>query len=302
MFQRLALIGCGLMGGSFALALKQAGAVAHVAGYGRSASTLQRALVLGAIDSTHASAASAVAGADLVLLAVPVAATEATLQAIAPHLAPRALLMDVGSTKGDVVAAARRVFHGPLAHLLGGFVPAHPIAGKECAGIEHADAALYRQRQLILTPLPETLPAQVERAQQLWTLLGSQVHRLSPEQHDATYAAVSHLPHLVAFAAMHALLAQPQGAQYLQMAGPGFRDFSRIAASDADIWRDILLANREQVLWQSAQLRQALATFEATLQAADGPALHALITQASQARAAWQLQAPAAAQPSTAED
>ena len=300
MFQRLALIGCGLMGGSFALALKQAGAVGHVAGHGRSPDTLQRALALGAIDSAHAQAADAVAGADLVLLAVPVAATEATLRAIAPQLAPQALVMDVGSTKGDVVAAARRAFSGPLAALLAGFVPAHPIAGKECAGIEHAEPTLYRARQLILTPLPETLPATVDQAEQLWALLGSQVHRLSPEAHDATYAAVSHLPHMVAFAAMHALLAQPQGLQYLQMAGPGFRDFSRIAASDADIWRDILLANREQVLWQSAQLRQALATFEATLQAGDGPALHALIAQASQARAGWT--AGAAALPPTAED
>jgi prephenate dehydrogenase len=273
-----------------------------VAGHGRSPDTLQRALALGAIDSAHASAADAVAGADLVLLAVPVAATEATLQAIAPHLAPQALVMDVGSTKADVVAAARRAFSGPQARLLGGFVPAHPIAGKECAGIEHADAQLYRQRQLILTPLPETLPAQVQRARQLWTLLGSQVHQMSPEQHDATYAAVSHLPHLVAFAAMHALLAQPQGADYLRLAGPGFRDFSRIAASDPHIWRDILLANREQVLWQSAQLRQSLAIFEATLHSADGPALHTLIGQASQARAAWQHAAAAMAQPHTAED
>ena len=290
------------MGGSFALGLKQAGLVAHVAGYGRSAATLQRALALGAIDSAHPQLADAVRGADLVLLAVPVAATEATLAALASHLSGDALLMDVGSTKSDVVAAARQVFQGALAPRLARFVPAHPIAGKEQAGIEHADANLYRQRPLVLTPLADNPPALVQRATALWQRLGSQVHQMSPEQHDATYAAVSHLPHLLAFAAMHALLAQPQGADYLRLAGPGFRDFSRIAASDPSIWRDILLANRTQVQQQLALLRQSLATFEATLQAGDGPALQALITQASQARAGWQLNAAAAGQPPSAED
>lgn len=285
MFEQLGLIGCGLMGGSFALALKEAGLVRQVVGYSKSARTRERALELGVIDLEAATLEQAVEGSDLVLLAVPVAATESSLAAIAPVLAPRALLMDVGSTKGDVVAAARRT----LGERLSRFVPAHPIAGKESAGVEHADAALYRERQLILTPLPETHPPLVELAAELWSLLGSQVLEMSPERHDAAYATVSHLPHLLAFAAMNAILAQPQADELLALAGPGFRDFSRIAASDPSVWRDILLANREQVLLQSRQFRAALDALEAAMLAPDAEALQSLIAQASQARSGWQL-------------
>ncbi|MDD2729323.1 prephenate dehydrogenase/arogenate dehydrogenase family protein [Malikia sp.] len=285
MFEQLGLIGCGLMGGSFALALKEAGLVRQVVGYSKSERTRERALALGAIDICAETLEQAVEGSDLVLLAVPVAATESSLAAIAPVLAPRALLMDVGSTKCDVVAAARRA----LGERLSRFVPAHPIAGKESAGIEHADVALYHERQLILTPLPETHPPLVALAAELWSLLGSQVLQMSPERHDAAYASVSHLPHLLAFAAMNAILGQPQADEWLALAGPGFRDFSRIAASDPSVWRDILLANREQVLAQSRHLRAALDTLEATMQAGDASALQALITQASQARAGWRL-------------
>ena len=195
-FQRLALIGCGLMGGSFALALRQAGLVAHVAGFSASGGTRQKALKLGVSDSDCASAAQAAQGADLVLVAVPVRATEATLRAIDPVLSPDALVMDVGSTKGDVVSAARAALHQRLAN----FVPAHPIAGKEVAGIEHADAALYQNRQVILTPLAENPTARVLLAHQVWQALGSRVLELSAEAHDASFAAVSHLPHLAAFA------------------------------------------------------------------------------------------------------
>jgi len=200
-FDRLALIGCGLMGGSFALALRQAGLVAHVAGFSASEGTRQKALKLGVIDSACASAAEAVQGADLVLVAVPVRATEATLRAIDPVLSPDALLMDVGSTKCDVVAAARAALQRSLAC----FVPAHPIAGKELAGIEHADALLYQDRQVILTPLPETPTQRVLQAHQLWQALGSRVLELRPEAHDASFAAVSHLPHLTAFALVNAV-------------------------------------------------------------------------------------------------
>ncbi len=285
MFEQLGLIGCGLMGGSFALALKEAGLVRQVVGYSKSERTRERALELGVIDICADTLEQAVEGSDLVLLAVPVAATESSLAAIAPVLAPRALLMDVGSTKCDVVAAARRT----LGERLSRFVPAHPIAGKESAGIEHADAALYRERQLILTPLPETHPPLITLAAELWTLLGSRVLQMSSEQHDAAYATVSHLPHLLAFAAMNAILAQPQADELLALAGPGFRDFSRIAASDPSVWRDILLANREQVLAQSRHLRAALDGLEAAMQAGDAAALQALITQASQTRAGWRL-------------
>jgi prephenate dehydrogenase len=285
MFDQLGLIGCGLMGGSFALALKEAGLVRQVVGYSQSQRTRQRALELGVIDCAAATLEDAVADSDIVLLAVPVAATRSSLAAIAPVLGPRALLMDVGSTKCDVVAAARQTLGERLPH----FVPAHPIAGKESAGVEHAEAALYRERQLILTPLAETRPELVELAAELWSLIGSRVLQMTPERHDASYATVSHLPHLLAFAAMNAILEQPQADEFLALAGPGFRDFSRIAASDPSVWRDILLANREQVLLQSRLFRNALAELESALQAGDASALQALITQASQARAGWRL-------------
>lgn len=287
MFEQLGLIGCGLMGGSFALALKQAGLVRRVVGYSPSPRTLQRALELGVIDAEVPSAPLAVSGADLVLLAVPVAATEATLRAIQPQLGPQTLVMDVGSTKSDVVAAVRRALANPAQ--LAGFVPAHPIAGKERAGVDHAEASLYQHRQVILTPLPETDPAQVARATQLWQALGAHVRQMSPEAHDTAYATVSHLPHLLAFAAMNAIQAQPQAAEFLALAGPGFRDFTRIAASDPSIWRDILLANRAEVLAQAQHFRAALDALEHTLRADDGAALQQLIAQASTARAQWQL-------------
>lgn len=282
---RLALIGCGLMGGSFALALRRCGWVGQVAGYSATEATRHKALRLGVIDHACDSVAEAVRGADLVLLAVPVRATEDALRAMAPHLAPEALVMDVGSTKGDVVAAARAALGERLPH----FVPAHPIAGKELAGVEHADATLYQNRLVLLTPLPETPAPRVAQAQALWESLGSRVLQSSPEAHDASFAAVSHLPHLVAFALVNAVARQPQGAAYLAMAGPGFRDFSRIAASDPSVWRDILLANRHQVLQQSALLRQALDAFEAAMQAGDAQRLQALIAQASQTRAQWRM-------------
>jgi len=284
-FQRLALIGCGLMGGSFALALRQAGLVTHVAGFSTSEATRKKALELGVIDSACASAAEAVQGADLVLVAVPVRATEPTLRAIDPVLTPNALVMDVGSTKGDVVAAARTGLQRHLAC----FVPAHPIAGKEVAGIEHADAALYRERQVILTPLPENPTARVLLAHQVWQALGSRVLELSPEAHDASFAAVSHVPHLAAFALVNAVARQPHGAQHLSMAGPGFRDFSRIAASDPNVWRDILLANRDEVLHQCTLMRETLHEFEAAIKASNADHLHALIAEASQTRSRWKL-------------
>lgn len=285
MFEQLGLIGCGLMGGSFALALKEAGLVKRVVGYSKSPRTLQRATELGVIDVEAPSALLAVSGADIVLVAVPVAATEDSFKAIRHLIGPQTLVMDVGSTKSDVVAAARRA----LKDQLSGFVPAHPIAGKEVAGVDHADVNLYKGRQVILTPLPETNPGQLARAAHVWTALGCQVRQMSPQDHDAAYAAVSHFPHLLAFAAMNAIQAQPQAQQYLSLAGPGFRDFTRIAASDPNVWRDILLSNQEEVLAQARHLRAALDALEAAMRANDSTTLRALIQQASSARAGWQL-------------
>ena len=287
MFEQLGLIGCGLMGGSFALALKKAGLVKRVVGYSKSPSTTERARQMGVIDVEAPSALLAVSGADLVLLAVPVSATEATFKAIRHLVHRNSLIMDVGSTKREVVDAARRV----LRDQVGVFVPAHPIAGKELAGVEHADPELYAGRQVILTPIERTYTAQLTKAEQVWTALGCRVQQMSPEEHDAAYAAVSHLPHLLAFALMNAIGEQDRGKLFLQLAGPGFRDFTRIAASDPSVWRDILVSNREELLAQSRHFQKALHALESAISAADPDALEVLIDRASTTRAHWRLTA-----------
>jgi len=216
-----------------------------------------------------------------------VGATQQSFAAMATSLAPNALLMDVGSTKCDVVAAAQNT----LGDRLSCFVPAHPIAGKEVAGIEHAESNLYQNRRTILTPLTRTGIKQIANAQKVWTAIGSHVSLMKPEAHDATFAAVSHLPHLLAFAAVNGVMSQAEGAEYLDMAGPGFRDFSRIAASDSAVWRDILSANQHEVLKQVTHFRDALNAFENALKQGDAHALQQLIQQASDVRSAWHLQA-----------
>ncbi|MGJ7503149.1 prephenate dehydrogenase [Variovorax sp. ZT5P49] len=283
MFEQLGLIGCGLMGGSFALALKRAKLVKRVVGYSKSPSTTERARQLGVIDVVAPSALLAVSGADIVLLAVPVAASEATFKAIRHGISNETLVMDVGSTKGDVIEAARNGLQRQFAN----FVPAHPIAGKELSGIEHAEASLFTGRQVVLTPVKTTLRSNVQRASQVWSGIGAHVVTMTHEEHDAAFAAVSHLPHLLAFAYTNAIASQPQGDRFLSLGGPGFRDFSRIAASDPVMWRDVLLANREQVLQQSQAFRKALDDLEALMAAGDLQALEQSIAAASKARAAW---------------
>jgi prephenate dehydrogenase len=288
MFNQLGLIGCGLMGGSFALALKRAGLVKRVIGYSKSPSTTERARKMGVIDDAAESALLAVSGSDIVLIAVPVAATEATFKAIRHLVEPGVLFMDVGSTKRDVVDAARRV----LKERVTAFVPAHPIAGKEVAGIQHADATLYAGRQVILTPLPQTPPELVQKATDVWSAIGAQVLKMTAENHDAAFAAVSHLPHLLAFAYFSAVIKQPAGRDFLSLAGPGFRDFTRIAASDPAVWRDILISNREEVLRQSMRFRHTLDALEHVMRTGNVEALEDLIRQASESRAVWQMAAP----------
>ena len=285
MFNQLGVIGCGLMGGSFALALKRAGLVRRVVGYSKSPSTTEQAKRLGIIDIVAESALLAVSGSDIVLIAVPVAATEATFKAIRHLVEPGVLIMDVGSTKRDVVDAARRV----LKDRIGSFVPAHPIAGKEVSGIAHADAALYAGRQVILTPLAKTAPELVQKATDTWAAIGAQVLRMTPENHDAAFAAVSHLPHVLAFAFFNAVARQPAGRDYLTLGGPGFRDFTRIAASNPAVWRDILMSNREEILKQTQRFRHALDAIEHVINTSNTEALEALIRSASEARSGWQM-------------
>ena len=288
MFEQLGLIGCGLMGGSFALALKRAGLVKRVVGYSKSPSTTERARQMGVIDVEAPSALLAVSGADIVLLAVPVSATEPSFKAIRHLITPNTLVMDVGSTKRDVVDAARRV----LRDHVGCFVPAHPITGKEVSGVEHADANLYNGKQVILTPIERTFTVQLQKAVDVWTALGCDVVKMSPQAHDAAYAAVSHLPHLIAFALINGIANQEHGKEYMSLAGPGFRDFTRIAASDPKMWRDILVANREELLDQSKIFQQTLQSLEKLISAGDGDALEKLIDQASETRANWRLSSP----------
>jgi prephenate dehydrogenase len=284
MFEQLGLIGCGLMGGSFALALKRAKLVKRVVGYSKSPSTTERARQLGVIDVAAPSALLAVSGADIVLIAVPVGASELTFKAIRHGITEQMLVMDVGSTKGDVIEAARR----GLQDQVGAFVPAHPIAGREVAGVEHADVDLYTGRQVVLTPIKSTLRSNVQRATQAWTGIGAKVVTMTHEAHDSAFAGVSHLPHMLAFAFINAVTAHPQGQRFMELAGPGFRDFTRIAASDPAMWRDVLLANREQVLLQSQAFRDVLMQFEAMVSSGNAQALEDAITSASRARAQWQ--------------
>jgi prephenate dehydrogenase len=287
MFNQLGVIGWGLMGGSFALALKRGGLVKRVIGYSKSPSTTERAKKMGVIDDAAESALLAVSGSDIVLIAVPVAATETTFKAIRHLVDPGVLFMDVGSTKRDVVDAARRVLKERVTR----FVPAHPIAGKESGGVQHADAALYQGRQVILTPLANTDPALVQKATDVWSAIGCQVMKMTPDNHDAAFAAVSHLPHLLAFAYFSAVARQPAGNDYLSLAGPGFRDFTRIAASDPGVWRDILVSNREEILKQSLRFRHTLDAIEHVIRSGNGEALEDLIRQAADARANWQMSA-----------
>lgn len=285
MFEQLALIGCGLMGGSFALALQRAGLVRRVVGYSRSPASSERACALGVIDQQALSAEQAVTGADIVLIAVPVAATESTLASIRHLVTPAMLLMDVGSTKSDVVQAA----HNALGDRIGSFVPAHPITGKEVAGVEHAEADLYQGKHVILTPTASTDPIQLQRAREVWAAVGGKLVHMTPAAHDTTFAAVSHLPHLLAFAMVQGIAQQPDGQAILALGGPGFRDFTRIAAADPCMWRDIFLANKGELLSQLRFHQQALQTLEDCIVAGDGPALERLIADASSTRAHWRM-------------
>ena len=287
MFEQLGLIGCGMMGGSFALAMKKAGLVKRVVGYSKSPSTTERARQMGVIDVEAPSALLAVSGADVVMLAVPVAATESTFKAIKHLVNPNMLLMDMGSTKREVVDASRRT----LREQVGLFVGTHPIAGKELSGVEHADATLFNGKQVILTPIERTQTQQLQKAVDLWSALGCKVSKMSPESHDAAFAAVSHMPHLIAFALMNSISGQPAGQDFLSLAGPGFRDFTRIAASDPQVWRDILISNRDELLSQTKIFQRNLQAFELMISSGNSEALEGLIEQASLARSGWSMNA-----------
>ena len=239
MIERLCIIGVGLIGGSLARALRAADFCREVVGAGRDPAHLQRAVDLGVIDRFDTDLAAAVAGADMVLVAVPLGAMEPVFTAIRGHLASGAELTDAGSAKGSVINAARTVF----GELPPGFVPGHPIAGTEQSGVEASFPELYRNRRVILTPLPETDPAAMARVRSMWEAAGAQVVDMEPEHHDEVLAATSHLPHVLAFTLVESLARLHDKKEIFEYAAGGFRDFTRIASGDPVMWRDICLAN-----------------------------------------------------------
>ena len=282
-FERVAIIGVGLIGGSFSLALKEKKLCGHVVGAGRSAANLKTALERGAIDSIAADAAAAAQDADLVLVAAPVAQFEQILVAIESKLKPKAIVSDAGSTKRDVVAAARKGLGGKVAR----FVPAHPIAGAEKSGAGAASADLFRGRRVVLTPLAENGKEDIETIAGAWTAVGARVSRMTPEEHDGVFAAVSHLPHLLAYALVNDVSRRPNSAQLFGYAAGGFRDFTRIASSHPEMWRDICVANSDQLLKEISNFSVELESIRRYLENGDAASLEKLFAEARAARAKW---------------
>jgi prephenate dehydrogenase len=283
-FGKVVVFGVGLIGGSFALALKAAGEVGEVVGFGRSVGTLKQALELGIIDRIGANPGQEVADADLVLIATPVGQMPEIMARIAPYLGPETVVTDGGSTKSDVVAAARAAFGDKI----GQFVPAHPIAGAENSGAAAAKPDLYRERKVVLTALPENSVLNVARVRSAWEWCGAQIFELTPAEHDQVFAAVSHLPHLLSFALVHDLAVRDNSELFFTFAASGFRDFTRIAASHPEMWRDIALANREALLIELKRYEDQIDEMRAALEASDGQRLEEIFDTARTARRAWQ--------------
>jgi prephenate dehydrogenase len=292
MLGKVVIVGVGLIGGSFALALKHAGAAQSIVGMGRSPEALARALELGIIDAASDSPQQAMRGADLVLIAAPVAQTGAILASLLPWLEQGTVVTDAGSTKSDVVAAARAA----LGERVRQFVPGHPIAGRESNGPDAALAELYRGKKAVLTPLPENAPEAVERVAAAWRACGAIIHQLNAQEHDKVFAAVSHLPHLLAYALVDDIAAKPHAGLLFQYAASGFRDFTRIAGSSPEMWRDISLANRDALLGELDAYLAQLTSLRAKLAAGDGAGLEGVYANAQRARHEW-IQAIEAAEP-----
>ena len=282
-FERVAVVGVGLIGGSFALALKAARGCAHVVGAGRDARHLALARDLGILDSVAKDPAEAVAGADLVLVAAPVAQFAPIFSAIAPRLRPDAVLTDAGSTKRDVVEAARANLGPRIAR----YVPAHPVAGSEHSGAAAARADLFKGRTVVLTPLAEGSTEALERIERAWGACGARLARMTPALHDEVFAAVSHLPHVLAYALVHEIAARPDAGQLFAHAAGGFRDFTRIASSHPEMWRDICLANREALLANVDRYAVQLASLRSMIERGDGTSLERFFAAAREARGRW---------------
>ena len=283
---KLVVVGVGLIGGSFALALRAAGQVGCVVGVGRSQMNLDEAKNLGIVERSHRLSddwTRELADADLVLLATPVGELLPLMRAMAPHLGAQTIVTDAGSTKQDVVRAARSA----LAAALPRFVPGHPIAGTERSGAAAAQAALYAGCNVVLTPLPETDPLAAATVAAAWTACGARIHVLDPAAHDRIFAAVSHLPHVLAFALVNEFATRDDAEELFRFAGSGFRDFTRIAGSSPEMWRDIALANRVALLSEIGAYRAELDRLAALIGACDGEALESAFATARDVRLAW---------------
>jgi len=283
LFDKVVIFGVGLIGGSFALALHKANVVSEVVGFGRSEATLQQAQQLGIINRIGQNVAAEVGDANLVLLAMPVAKMAAVFSCIAPHLGSHTLVTDAGSTKRDVVAAA----YTNLGDKVTQFVPAHPIAGGEKSGSSAAFSDLYQGKKVVLTPLPENSPETVARISQVWTLCGATVSELTPQQHDEVFAAVSHLPHLLSFALVNNLAKRDNRELLFSFAASGFRDFTRIAESSPEVWRDISLANRDALLCEFKQYSAELNLLSQALENSDAAKLEEIFSRAREVRSEW---------------
>lgn len=282
-FAKVVVVGVGLIGGSFSLALKAAGATGRIVGVGRRAQTLERARSLGIVDAVGGMDAATLSDANLVLVAVPVAQTGSVLASLAPHVGQSTIVTDAGSTKQDVVAAARSV----MGARIGQFVPGHPIAGTEHSGPEAAFPELFRDRNVVLTPLAENAAADVARVRRAWEACGARVQELGIAEHDEILAAVSHLPHVLAFALVDHVAGRPGGDKFMSFAAGGFRDFTRIASSHPEMWRDICVANRSALLKELDGYGNALDALRDMVERGDAAALHTLFEKAREARNRW---------------
>ena len=278
--KRVALIGVGLIGGSFALALRRAGGATTLVGVDRDVQALERGTALGVIDTAAESVSEATQDADLVVVAVPVRAIGPVLHDVALALEPHATVTDVGSTKTEVVEIAR----GELRAHFPRFVPGHPIAGREASGVDAASAELFKGARVVLTPAAETAPDAIDLVRACWEAAGSRVATLSAADHDHIFAAVSHLPHLLSFALVSELAARSNSAELFGFAAGGFRDFTRIAASSPEMWRDIALQNRAALLEELDRYGARLAVFRELVEKGDGPGLQRLMAEARASR------------------
>jgi prephenate dehydrogenase len=282
-FRKVALIGVGLIGGSLAMALRRAGAAASIVGVDRDAQAMERATALGVIDTAAESPSDAARGAELVIVAVPVRAVGGVLHDVGLALESGAVVTDVGSTKSDIVQTARAELRG----LFPRFVPGHPIAGRETSGVEAASADLFKAARVVLTPEADTAPEAVDAVRGAWETAGARVSMLSAQDHDRIFAAVSHLPHLLSFALVSELAGRANAAELFGFAAGGFRDFTRIAGSSPEMWRDIALQNRAALLEEMERYGARLAVFRELIDKGDGPGLQRLMSEARSARHAW---------------